>query len=447
MILDRAMSDWIREFPIIKDLIELKETVFINPNKIEAEKAIEQCRFSMDDIVDVAKRWERFAPYLAIAFSDTKALNGIIESPIVKISNMHKYLNEESGEEIQGDIYLKCDSKLPISGSIKARGGIYEVLHFAESLAIEKGMLELEDDYSILAEDRFKELFSKYSIAVGSTGNLGLSIGIMAAKLGFKATVHMSADAKKWKKDMLRSKGVTVVEYKDDYSKAVSEGRKQAEADEYCYFVDDENSKTLFLGYSVAALRLKKQFEELGIKVDKEHPLFVYLPCGVGGGPGGVAFGIKEVFGDNAHCFFAEPTHSPCMILGLSTGYHDKICVQDFNIDNKTDADGLAVGRASSFVGNIMEPFISGSYTITDERMYKYLYKTIDLENIRLEPSALAGMLGPYNIEISPKGKDYIKKEGIKNMKNATHIVWATGGNLVPADIMEEYYNKGKNIK
>lgn len=57
MILDRAMSDWIREFPIIKDLIELKETVFINPNKIEAEKAIEQCRFSMDDIVDVAKRW------------------------------------------------------------------------------------------------------------------------------------------------------------------------------------------------------------------------------------------------------------------------------------------------------------------------------------------------------------------------------------------------------
>lgn len=447
MILDRTMSDWIREFPIIKDLIELKETVFINPNKIKAEKAIEECRFSMDDIVDVAKRWERFAPYLAIAFPDTKALNGIIESPIVKISNMHKYLNEESGEEIQGDIYLKCDSKLPISGSIKARGGIYEVLHFAESLAIEKGMLELEDDYSILAEDRFKELFSKYSIAVGSTGNLGLSIGIMAAKLGFKATVHMSADAKKWKKDMLRSKGVTIVEYKDDYSKAVSEGRKQAEADEYCYFVDDENSKTLFLGYSVAALRLKKQFEELGIKVDKEHPLFVYLPCGVGGGPGGVAFGIKEVFGDNAHCFFAEPTHSPCMILGLSTGYHDKICVQDFNIDNKTDADGLAVGRASSFVGNIMEPFISGSYTITDERMYKYLYKTIDLENIRLEPSALAGMLGSYNIEISPKGKDYIKKEGIKNMKNATHIVWATGGNMVPEDIMEEYYNKGKNIK
>ena len=71
----------------------------------------------------------------------------------------------------------------------------------------------------------------------------------------------------------------------------------------------------------------------------------------------------------------------------------------------------------------------------------------MDLENIRLEPSALAGMLGPYNIEISPKGKGYLKKEGIEDMKNATHIVWATGGNMVPEDIIQEYYNKGKNIK
>ncbi|OOR67346.1 D-serine ammonia-lyase [Bacillus mycoides] len=433
------------QYPLVNNLIATEEVFWINPNMEKYETAIKNSPLNEEHVKDAEERLKRFAPYIAKVFPETKETGGIIESPLVKIPSMKQSLEKSYGQPILGGLLLKCDSGLPISGSIKARGGIYEVLKHAEQLALQHGMLTGKDDYSILDSDRFRGFFAKYSIAVGSTGNLGLSIGIMSAKLGFNVTVHMSADAKEWKKDLLRSKGVNVIEYEADYSKAVEEGRLQADADPSCYFVDDENSHDLFLGYAVAASRLQKQLEELEIVVDEEHPLFVYLPCGVGGGPGGVAFGLKLLYKDNVHCFFAEPTHSPCMLLGLMTGLHDKIAIQDIGIDNVTDADGLAVGRPSGFVGKTMEPFLSGNYTVSDEELYRLLKELADTENIYLEPSALAGMIGPLNV--CKAENEYLQKQQLtEKVKKGTHIVWGTGGSMVPEDVMNGYYKKGLEL-
>lgn len=415
---------------ILNELKHLEETIWFNENYKSFSEVKNSLPISYEDVLDAEKRLNRFAPFLEKSFPET--IDGIIESPISKIDNMKKRMEKDYNQKIYGKLILKRDDLLPIAGSIKARGGIYEVLKYAEGLALENNLLKYDDNYSILAENKFKEFFSNYTVQVGSTGNLGLSIGIISAKLGFKVAVHMSSDAKQWKKELLRDKGAKVVEYSSDYSKAVEEGRKLSNDDPNSYFIDDENSKNLFLGYAVGGIRIRKQLENMNIFINQDNPLFVYLPCGVGGGPGGVAYGLKLMYGDNVKCFFAEPTHSPAMLLGLVTGLHDKISVQDIGLDNKTAADGLAVGRPSSFVGKIIENMLSGAFTINDDKLYKFLSTLVDEEDILIEPSALAGFLGP--ILISKKHEN----------ANITHMCWSTGGSLVPEDIKNNYYIKGK---
>ena len=431
------------QFPLVQSLIALESVTWFNPNTTTLAAGLPYVGLDNNNVADASARLARFAPYMCEAFPETRASNGILESEIAAIPAMQATLNQRYGVEVTGRLLLKKDSHLPISGSIKARGGIYEVLTHAEQLAIKAGLLREEDDYRKLFSDEFRQFFSQYSIAVGSTGNLGMSIGIMSAKLGFTVTVHMSADAREWKKRKLREHGVIVVEYAEDYGVAVEQGRKEAKRDHNCFFIDDENSRTLFLGYSVAGERVKAQFDQMGIKVDADHPLFVYLPCGVGGGPGGVAFGLKLAFGDNVHCFFAEPTHSPCMLLGVHTGLHDAIAVQDLGIDNLTAADGLAVGRASGFVGRAMERLLDGFYTLSDQEMYDLLGLLARDEQITLEPSALAGMAGPWRVAANP---EWLTGRGCDaaTMAQATHLVWATGGGMVPAEEMAKYLASAK---
>ena len=273
---------------------------------------------------------------------------------------------------------------------------------------------------------------------MGSTGNLGLSIGIMSAALGFRVIVHMSQDAKEWKKAMLRKNGVEVVEYADDYSAAVAEGRRRSDADPRSYFVDDENSQSLFLGYAVAARRLAPQLREAGIRVDAEHPLFVYIPCGVGGAPGGIAFGLKRQFGENVHCFFVEPVQAPCMLLGMASGLHNRVSVRDFGLTGITHADGLAVGRPSGFVGRMMDGLLSGEFTVADGKLFDSMRMLVETQGVFIEPSACAAFAGPWRL--MGEAADYLEKHGLMDkMDRAAHIAWATGGSLVPEAVREEY--------
>ena len=402
-----------------------QEFLWINPS-LGAEHT---ASLTQADIDDADARLRRFAPLIETCFPETAASHGIIESPLRGIPDMMHHCFPD----VPGNLYLKMDSDLPIAGSVKARGGIYEVLVHTEELALEHGLLSgIDDDYRKLCTPEARSFFSGYSMQVGSTGNLGMSIGIMSAAIGYKAIVHMSSDAKQWKKDKLRQNGVTVIEYDGDYGEAVIHGRQRSDSDPTSYFVDDENSKELFLGYAVSANRLPSQLEQAGIPVDEGHPLFVYIPCGVGGAPGGITFGLKLIFGKAVHCFFAEPTQAPCMLLALAADKGSEVSAADFGLSGITAADGLAVTRASKLVYREMRTSLDGCFTLRDEELFAYLRMLSDSCGIRIEPSACAGFAGIRSIVpmCSP---------------DAALLVWSTGGGMVPPAEMDSYLKNNTN--
>lgn len=426
----------VEKHPILEDLIELKPVTWLNSFKGSPEK-LPDFGMGLKTMREAENLWQRFAPFFEESFPETRKNQGKIESPLKEIPKMKSLLDKE-GQKIDGQLFLKCDNALPIVGSIKARGGFYEVLDYAEKLASRAGLIDKNKDYNQFCSEEFQSFFSQYTIGVGSTGNLGLSIGTISAKLGFKVQVFVSDDAKTWKKELLRNRGVQVIESSGDVTKAIWRGRKKIQEDPKGYFVDDENSKALYTGYTVGALRLARQLEEQNITVNSDHPLFVYLPCGVGGSPGGITFGLKQIFGQHVHCFFVEPTHSPGVLTGMVSGEMSQISVQDIGIDNKTEADGLAVGRPSKFATEISRELISGIYTIEDQQLFTLLTQLMDSEGIFLEPSATAGLVGAQRIAQS----GYFERHNLK-MKNATHLAWATGGDLVPDTERKAFYEKG----
>ena len=136
-----------------------------------------------------------------------------------------------------------------------------------------------------------------------------------------------------------------------------------------------------------------------------------------------------------------EQRNLPPMVM--ANEFAPELKLPTVHIDNLTAADGLAVGRASGFVGRAMERLLDGFYTLDDQTMYDMLGWLATAENIRLEPSALAGMAGPQRVCAS---KAYHQLQGLseQQLQQATHLVWATGGGMVPEEEMAQYLAKGR---
>lgn len=131
--MNEKMKKYAQDIPAVADAACGSETFWINDRKCPENMQGER-RVSKAQIEDAARRLERFAPYIAKAFPETAKDKGIIESELREIPAMKHFLKEQLQSDMKGRLFLKMDSHLPISGSVKARGGIYEVLKDRKSV-------------------------------------------------------------------------------------------------------------------------------------------------------------------------------------------------------------------------------------------------------------------------------------------------------------------------
>lgn len=439
------MSIQLPNDPARDDVLAGRPALWLNPNLKDNGIADPSLPVRAAQVGEAEQNWKELAPLLQACFAELAESKGLIQSKLIEARALRDALGYQGVE--YGRVFVKADGDLPVAGSIKARGGVYEVFMHARKMAEKRGILTPGGDITVLAGEQARALFGQHTIAVGSTGNLGLSVGIAARALGFRAVVHMSSDAKQWKVERLTRLGVEVVQHQADYTTAVEHARIDAEADPSIYFVDDERSEMLFFGYSAAASELAAQLDAAGVTVDRDHPLFIYLPCGIGGAPGGAAYGLKAIFGDAAHAFFVEPVQSPCALVHMMSGAEELVSVYDVGLSNRTEADGMAVARMSAFVADVMKPLLSGVFTVADDDLFRWLWMARTTQSIRLEPSASAGFAGPAFIVASGRGQDYQRAHGLDGkLAQATHVVWTTGGAFVPEQQYQQFLQRGAEL-
>ena len=80
MILGKTLEDWTASHPLIRELVELKETSWFNPATAPTAQALGDVGLTAADVADASARLSRFAPYIMRAFPETAAYLARLEA-------------------------------------------------------------------------------------------------------------------------------------------------------------------------------------------------------------------------------------------------------------------------------------------------------------------------------------------------------------------------------
>jgi D-serine dehydratase len=116
--------------------------------------------------------------------------------------------------------------------------------------------------------------------------------------------------------------------------------------------------------------------------------------------------------------------------------------VQDLGIDNLTAADGLAVGRASGSLAGQWSACSTGSIPLMIRRCTTCWAGWRQRKTFALNRPRWPEWPGRSGL----RSQAYHQLQGLseQQLQQATHLVWATGGGMVPEEEMAQYLAKGR---
>src|SRR5688572_2563845 len=113
-------------------LTERRPLLWINEQWSSIRKAGSGSALNMADVHEADRQLQRFSALLVELFPQLASSAGIIESELHGAGELQRSM--VGSDPHQGRWLVKGDHALPIAGSIKARGGFYEVLLHAQEL-------------------------------------------------------------------------------------------------------------------------------------------------------------------------------------------------------------------------------------------------------------------------------------------------------------------------
>jgi len=279
------------------------------------------------------------------------------------------------------------------------------VLIKAESLQ-RTGSFKIRGAFNCISQ--LDELSRRRGIVAYSSGNHAQAVAAAAKSLETRATIVMPTDAPAIKINGTKYYGAKL-RLIDRHQESREDIAHQIVKETRATLVQPYENFYVIAGQGTVGLEIADYCHQ-----NKINPDFMIVPTGGGGLMAGCAIAVKEA-NPNMSLFTAEPEHYNDYAESLKLGIRTEI--NDANAFSLCDA--LLAPRPGKKTFAINQPLVTGGVAATDRAVLRAMAIAFDYLKLVIEPGgavALAAIL-----------------EGKLNLKDATVIVVASGGNVDPA--------------